>query len=293
MNSQSLEFEASIAEDSGSGFGDNNDVGHQNIPEDQDARFASTIGAAHVTLLPEDITPRFQVTGRGMELAETTNCSGIPSRAARFRNNATEVRITPFDRMIHQVRNTLDRSGPSVTQQRSLCRSLDRLAVLQQASRYVPPQHVQLRDAPPSEYGPQALPLSEAAIRQNTIAQERATHSAALQRSGRQVNLRTADADPPIRYADAYNDLIGTRSLDDGSVLACAIRDGVGITYAMRYAQHCHNGLQYHRGHLHITSDNRHLIEIRQARWLAGLPTEEMDEELTYRVTCEPDTWGM
>ncbi|KAF1917914.1 hypothetical protein BDU57DRAFT_180806 [Ampelomyces quisqualis] len=293
MDSRSFEYEASVAEDSGYASDDNDDGG-QNISEESDARVVHSTDAACGTLAPGDRVPRSQVRICGPTMRVTTpNRSRIPFHATTSRNeSSTDARSTSVDRIIHQVRNTIDRPELSVTQQRSLCRSLDQLAVLQQAARNVQLQHVQPRAVPPPEYGPQPRPLSEAAIRQNMTARERAAHSAALQRSGHPVNLRPADADPLIRYNDAYDDLIGTRSLYGGSVLASAIRDGDDVTYARRYAQNCHNGLQYQRGHQHITSENRYLVEIRQARWLAGLPTVELDAELTYRIICEPDAWG-
>ncbi|KAH8712191.1 hypothetical protein GQ44DRAFT_713751 [Phaeosphaeriaceae sp. PMI808] len=53
-----------------------------------------------------------------------------------------------------------------------------------------------------------------------------------------------------------------------------------------------HNTLTFRRGHLHITTIDRHLIEVRQARSLASLSTNALDEEITYRVLREWDSWG-
>lgn len=290
MDSHSLDYEASTPEDSGYESGDNDDDCYQNARDDPDTRMPHNMSAAGGTLTSGDCVRQYRAAIRAMVLAAIPRSSRIPIHVTRARNqNTADRRSTPFDSIIQLVRNALDHPELSVFQQRVLCRALDRFEILQQANRYIQPQHVQPRTAPLPVYGPQPRPLSEAAIRQNTIARERA---AALQRSGRQRNCRPADSDPPIRYNHAYDDLLGTRSLDDGSVLSYAIRHGEEYTYNARYTQINHNGYQFQRGHQYITSDDRYLVEIRQARSLAGLSTEGLDEELHYRVICDPDSWG-
>jgi hypothetical protein len=85
---------------------------------------------------------------------------------------------------------------------------------------------------------------------------------------------------------------MGIRSIQDGTPAANAEKDGVIAIYAIRFTRQIHNGLKFGRGHLHITTENRHLVEARQARTLAGLTTEAIDGEITYRVLRDFDSWG-
>jgi hypothetical protein len=144
-----------------------------------------------------------------------------------------------------------------------------------------------LRDA---AYRPR--PLSEAAIRQNARARTRRAYTASLGQNGYQFPHAPVYTAPPIRYSHPYDDLLGSRSLGDGTAAAYAERDGDTATYAIRFSEARHNGYKFGKGHLYHTTEDRNLVEARQARALAGLSTHDMDGEIVYRVLSDVDAWG-
>jgi hypothetical protein len=219
-----------------------------------------------------------------------TSTLGIVTRPSS--HNLSDVHCTPYDRHIQNVRQILarpDHMAPD--QQRYLTRCLDTLYSLRRAA-----QSTQLptitEEVPPPVYGPHPRPLSAAAICQNAQARRSRERTAFYARAGHKFPNTPVYKPAPIRYSDAYDDLLGFRSLDDGTPAAYAERDGDEAVHAIRFSRTAHMGLGFGRGHLHMTTEDRRLVEGRQARSLAGLSTEETDEEIAYRVLRDMDSWG-
>jgi hypothetical protein len=127
---------------------------------------------------------------------------------------------------------------------------------------------------------------------QNARARTRRAYTASLGQNGYQFPHAPVYTAPPIRYSHPYDDLLGSRSLGDGTAAAYAERDGDTATYAIRFSEARHNGYKFGKGHLYHTTEDRNLVEARQARALAGLSTHDMDGEIVYRVLSDVDAWG-
>jgi hypothetical protein len=144
---------------------------------------------------------------------------------------------------------------------------------------------------------PDPLTRNETAIRQTGRTSTQEDLVAPRRRDGYQsphtdLKRDRLTVDRPIRYSDAYDDLMGFRSADDGSATAYAERYGDEAVNNIQFSDTRHNGLYLGQDHSYITTQNRNLVEARQARALAGLPTQAMDEEITYRMLRDPDSWG-
>jgi hypothetical protein len=212
---------------------------------------------------------------------------------AEGRRNMHNMESDDLDHLTLYVQCALGQPSVSPTQQRFLNSLLNSLSILRQTISGVWPlcssvsQYTWFSDHLTTHRS-----LSAAAIRQNERARIRRTIMGVLQSTGCSYS-QTSDSRPfPIRYNDAYDDLVGIRSLDDGTPGAYAERDGYDSTYRILFTDRQHNGLSFQRGHLHITTSDRNLVETQQARTLAGLQTQDIDEELAYRVIREPYTWG-
>lgn len=205
------------------------------------------------------------------------------------------VSIARYDQMILEIREVLSRLSITAHDQRWLRSIICSLELLRRTAWGALPEDVAelvSRYASPPVYGPQPRPLSEAALRQNAQARVRQCLTASRGEAG-QWDLSTPMPTEYLpRYSNPYDDIMGTRSLDDGSAGAYAKRDGDEATYQARFQDGCHNGLDFRRGHLHITTEDRSLVEARQARALASLSTRAMDEEITHRVVRDYDSWG-
>lgn len=152
---------------------------------------------------------------------------------------------------------------------------------------------VVLRGAPTPVYGPRPRPLPRAAIFQNLNACIEQLLVAEGVRDACHLSLPSpGSTTEPIRYDDAYDNMLGTRSADDGTAAAYAYRDGAEATNELRFRQGWHNGLALGHEHEHITTLDRNLVEARQVRRLAGLPTRAMDVEIAIRAVRDTDSWG-
>ncbi|KAH4607333.1 hypothetical protein HBH82_090470 [Parastagonospora nodorum] len=150
-----------------------------------------------------------------------------------------------------------------------------------------------LQGAPQPVYGPRPRPLPRAAIFQNVDARIQHLLETGGFRDARRVSVSSPERKTePIRYDDAYDNMLGTRSADDGSAAAYAYRDGAEATNELRFRQGFHNGLPFGRAHAYITTLDRNLVEARQARHLAGLSTRSMDIEIATRAVRDTDSWG-
>jgi hypothetical protein len=179
---------------------------------------------------------------------------------------------TLHDQVIDNVRRALNLPTLSPTQQILLNRVIRSFLTLRETIQSRLLQHAQGDLSPHNARPIYDLPSlnNEIAIRQHTLV----------------------DPVPLIRYSNAYDDLLGSRSSDDGTAAAYAERDGDDAAYAIRFSNTHHNGLGFQQGHLHITTEDRNLVEARQARSLAGLTTQDMDEEIAYRMQRDSDSWG-
>jgi len=150
-----------------------------------------------------------------------------------------------------------------------------------------------LQDAPQPIYGPRPRPLPQAAVFQNLNSRVKRLLVAIGVRDRYHVNQPPpVGITEPIRYDDAYDNMLGTRSIDDGTAAAYAYRDGAEATNELRFRQGWHNGLPFGQDHGHITTLDRYLVEARQARRLAGLSTRAMDVEIAIRAVRDTNSWG-
>jgi hypothetical protein len=249
---------------------------------------------ADVNLIAADNDTTCQ--SRARTSREATRSLVAITRDETREQNELDSLITFCDQMIRNVRHALaEPAYMTPNHQRHLNNRLASLLSLRRAAlislaegiQECASQHERL-----NSYGPHRRPLCEAAIEQNLRARRRREYLASLTRGDFEFPHTPTFTTHPVRYNDTYNDLIGTRSCDDGSAAAYVERDGEVDTYAVRFTRQVHNGLRFQQGHLHITTENRHLIEARQARMLASLTTEAMDEEIAYRVLRDSDAWG-
>jgi hypothetical protein len=268
------------------------DTHQSNGKEDQGNE--ADLSTADVNLIAADNDTTCQSRAR-TSIEAPRSLVAITRDETRERNESDSL-ITFCDQLIRNVRHALaEPICMTPNQQRHLNNRLASLFSLRRAAlRSLPEsiedcasQHERL-----ALYGPHRRPLCEAAIEQNQRAQRRREYLASLTRGDFEFPHTPTFTPQPVRYNDTYNDLIGTRSCDDGSAAAYVERDGEVDTYAVRFTRQVHNGLRFQQGHLHITTENRHLVEARQARVLASLTTEAMDEEITYRVLRDFDAWG-
>jgi hypothetical protein len=205
------------------------------------------------------------------------------------------VPVARYDQIILELRQLLAQPSITARDQTRLCSTINSFEALRRTAQNAPSDDIAelvSRYASPPVYGPQPRPLNEAARRQNAEARLRRTHAANRGDARPWYTSSSVDTDYPPRYNHPYDDIMGTRSLDDGSAAAYTIRDGEDSTYEARFSDGHHNGLSFRRGHLHITTEDRNLVEARQARHLAGLSTKAMDEEITHRVARDYDSWG-
>jgi hypothetical protein len=204
------------------------------------------------------------------------------------------ISVARYDGMLLEVRCALSRPSLTARQQTQLCDMMGSLERIREAAQNALSgiDDLVLQNSSPPVYGPRLRPLSEAAVTQNVQAQTRRSYATSLIRQGHCFPHTPVYTSYPVRYNDAYDDIMGTRFLDDGSPAVYAKRDGRECTYALRFAQEYHNGLKKKRAHLHITTDDRNLVEARQARALVGLSTKDMDDEITYRVLRNMNSWG-
>jgi hypothetical protein len=220
--------------------------------------------------------------------------SRIPASIRRTQAHSNTTSLNElYDRSISDIRRALNLPTLSPSQQIAFNSILNALFALRDAAHSpLPLQENAPRNNSRPVYGPQPRPLSTAAIRQNARAWTRRLHTATLGQNGYQFPLVPVYTAPPIRYSHPYDDLLGSRSLDDGTAGAHAERNGHAATYAIRFSEVCHNGHSFGKCHLHITTEDRNLVEARQARALAGLSTQDMDGEIAYRVLRDIDAWG-
>jgi hypothetical protein len=200
-----------------------------------------------------------------------------------------------FESLIIYIQDALVRPSLSPTLMENFSNALVSLRTIRQiASRFRVPYSPELasQHASSSVYHTQSPPLGSAAIRQNERARIRREVISVIRSHYIIYSPMLAYPPLPIRYNNPYDDLIGIRSLDDGTIGAYAKRDSHDSAYRMIFTDWRHNGLYFRRGHMHITTADRNLVEVRQARLLAGLQTQEMDEEIAYRVVQGPKMWG-
>jgi hypothetical protein len=210
-------------------------------------------------------------------------------------HDLNHVPVARYDQIILELCQLLARPSITARDQTWLCSIISSFEALRGTARNALPDDIAeliSRYASPPVYDPQPRSLNEAARRQNAEARFRRTHAANRGDARPRYASSPVYTEYPPQYNHPYDDIMGTRSLDDGSAAAYAIRDGEDITYEARFSGGNHNGLSFKRGHLHITTEDRNLVEARQARHLAGLSTKAMDEEITHRVARDYDSWG-
>jgi hypothetical protein len=224
-----------------------------------------------------------------------SNMQNMESDLLSATHETTSVIDSDLDHLTLCVHRALGQPSMSPTQQRFLNSLLNSLSIVRRTSpRFRPLCSSELvsQYTRSSDHRTTHPSLSAAAIRQNEQAHNRRTIMGALQSIGCSFPQTSDSQLFPIRYNNAYDDLIGIRSLDDGTPGAYAERDGYEFTYSILFTDRKHNGLSFQLGHLHITTSDRNLVEAQQARALAGLQTQDIDEELAYRVIREPNMWG-
>ena len=92
-------------------------------------------------------------------------------------------------------------------------------------------------------------------------------------------------------YDDAYAELIGHGSVWDANnrLQPCDVH----FVHAIQaFSGTRHNGLRLGRGNAYLTWDNMNLVQMRQARALAGLNTFSLDVAITRRIVSFPSSWG-
>jgi hypothetical protein len=230
------------------------------------------------------------VQSSNASLRLVSNFSSISTRPGSY--NESNIHTTRYDHHIQNVRHILARADYlAPDQQRYLTKCLATLYSL----RCVAPSTRLLtitENLPLPVYGPHPRPLSTAAIRQNEQARRSRERVAFYAKAGHVFPNSPVYKPAPMRYNDAYDDLVGYCSLENGTSAAYAERDDDEAVYAIRFSRTAHMGLGFGRGHLYMTTEDRRLVEGRQARWLAGLSTREVDREIAYRVLRDMDAWG-
>jgi hypothetical protein len=232
---------------------------------------------------------------RQLAAEPATNGSAAPPIFQRFPMDLTTVVATAqYDALFRDLRHALDRPEITIDQQRQLCTLLDTTVALREELRCpVPDNFVQTILTPPTlAGGSRRRPLTAAAVLQNVRARTRRAYSEALAADGLGLTTPEIESQYPIRYGHAYDDMLGINSVDE------VTDDGGPVPFTERYARSrpfnhaAYFGLNGSKGHSYVTTEDRHLIEIRQARALGRLSTVDFDEEINHRIFQDPGSWG-
>jgi hypothetical protein len=134
------------------------------------------------------------------------------------------VSVARYDQRLLQVRRELNRQSLTPMEQTLLGAIISSLERLREAAQQALPdiEDLILRYISLPVYGPLPRPLSEAAIRQNFRARNRQSHASSLTREGRYSPRTQVHAAEPIRYDNAYDNMLGVQSQDDGTPAAYA-----------------------------------------------------------------------
>lgn len=134
--------------------------------------------------------------------------------------------------------------------------------------------------------------MSEAALRQNAEAlyNRKLDEVAAVLGEAKAIDI--SKTPEPVLYGDVYNNLFGTRSLDDDCHISYARRHGSAFAAEFQHHHDLHNGHENRRNHNYTNLCDRNLVETRQGRVLAGLSTYSLDQEICRRVVGYPMQWG-
>lgn len=141
-------------------------------------------------------------------------------------------------------------------------------------------------------HGPWNRPLNDAAMQQNAEARYNRKLEEVAIALGEYMPQDVRLTPDLVRHGDTYSDLFGTRSLEDDCLVSYARRHGSDFVADFEALHNLHNGHEYRGNHRYTNTSNRNLVEIRQARALAGLSTQRMDEEILRRVGGYPMQWG-
>jgi len=191
------------------------------------------------------------------------------------------VTLTTHEQLIRDIIHTLNHPDISDDQQRLLCAVMTIAMQLRDAAqcsaRNQLIQRVTSRRPTHPVFGPQRRPLSEAATRQNAQARARREYISALAEDGLKFSPKRSDSARPIRYGDAFNDLLGPQSIPEEHIASFAETWGNDTVIRLAIGRHTYHGPWARNGHAYVTTGNRHLIEVRQARALAGLSAADID----------------
>ena len=106
-----------------------------------------------------------------------------------------------------------------------------------------------------------------------------------------------ARAEPPVLYDVPYDKLVGHdpwHDMEERLTSRYIDSQGRELPQSARYmyTRENHNGLPLGKGNRYLNLGNRDLVEMRQARALAGLDTDDMDLAIAQRVLHNPSAWG-
>jgi hypothetical protein len=232
---------------------------------------------------------------RQLSAGPASNGSAAPPTFQRFPTDLTTVVATAqYEALFRDLRTALNRPEITIDQQRQLCTLLDTTVALREELRCpVPGNFVQSILTPPTLAGAsRRRPLTAAAVLQNVRARTRRAYSEALAADRLGLTTPEIQSQYPVRYGHAYDDILGISSAnemtDDGS--PAQSREDYARSRPFNHGDYF--GLNGPKGHSYVTTEDRHLIETRQARALGGLSTASFDEEIDRRVSEDPGSWG-
>lgn len=95
----------------------------------------------------------------------------------------------------------------------------------------------------------------------------------------------------PTRFAHPYDELLGFRLVNDET--SSYIKSSLAGVHHGRFISEWDMNLVFRCRHSYITTEDRNLVEARQARALAGLTTQDMDREIGRRAQVDRGSWGL
>lgn len=97
----------------------------------------------------------------------------------------------------------------------------------------------------------------------------------------------------PARYNDPYDKLVGYSPSVHFDADPTQITTSItGTLWSSRPTNVRNTAPLYGNDHVFPNMDSQSIVQMRQARALAGLDISAWDDEIAYRICCEPDEWG-
>jgi len=284
---------------------DTNDSGYDTEPimpttsnRSEDGRRIAMIGSPQA--IPVTVSA---ARNRVQQLTTETvaNRAMAPAPFQRFPVDLTTVVASAQYNVLHRdIQQVLNRPEISIDQQRILCSLFDATTALRQELRAPVPDDffssLVTSRSPTFLVGPRRRPLSTAAITQNVRARIRRSYGAALAADNIHLQAPQTQSRYPPRYGHAYDEMLGTTIGEDDE--KDDADEEPAPFFSERYARSRSVNREYYfgpnkgKGHSYTATEDRHLIEVRQARALGGLATRSLDEEIERRISQNNCAWG-